>query len=432
MSHQHHGADADDVRHHIGVGVTAIERGWGDALDDAAVALAQQCSTAAGARAVVAELDAQLDQYLTRAWEHGWQPADVHRMAVRRVAPAEQQLTLDLVVRHLDGFASATVDPAWHDQVTALDGRWWWSRSQPLLLARRERGTDWLTLLTSTLTVLHLLMVLPPIERLTAVPGAYVPDTGAADDEQRPQVDARVLQRVRRLLAQAESTPYEPEAETFTAAAQSLMARHSIDAALLAESGESDRRRGGPVGRRIGVDQPYDAQKALLLAAVAEANRCRMVWSQHLGFGTVVGFAPDLDAVEMLYASLLVQANRAMTAAGRRTDQRGRSRTRGFRSSFLSAYATRIGERLQDAAQAQVAAVEAESEMRADAGSGTSLVRVLEHRHEEVTEAIEELFPVVQRKGPRRPKDAEGWYSGLSAADRARLGGEGQALDARG
>lgn len=54
----------------------------------------------------------------------------------------------------------------------------------------------------------------------------------------------------------------------------------------------------------------------------------------------------DLDAVELLFTSLLVQATTAMLAAGSRQDAHGRSRTRSFRQSFLAAYAQRIGERL--------------------------------------------------------------------------------------
>src|SRR5260370_25485566 len=65
----------------------------------------------------------------------------------------------------------------------------------------------------------------------------------------------------------------------------------------------------------------------------------------------VIGFAADLDAVELLFTSLLVQANTAMLRAGAKRDRYGRSRTRAFRQSFLVAYAIRIGERLAGVAQ---------------------------------------------------------------------------------
>src|SRR6266704_2970169 len=84
--------------------------------------------------------------------------------------------------------------------------------------------------------------------------------------------DPRQLERVRALLAKAESTSFAEEAEAYTAKAQELMARHSIDYALLSVgTGIRDQ----PVGRRIGIDNPYAAPKVLLHAAAAGANRCR-------------------------------------------------------------------------------------------------------------------------------------------------------------
>jgi len=65
------------------------------------------------------------------------------------------------------------------------------------------------------------------------------------------------------------------------------------------------------------MDAPYTTAKAHLVQVVATANRCRAVWSEKLGFITVVGAETDLDLVELLSTSLLVQANRAMLGAGR-------------------------------------------------------------------------------------------------------------------
>src|SRR6266542_1750579 len=89
--------------------------------------------------------------------------------------------------------------------------------------------------------------------------------------------------------------------------------------------------RDEPVGRRIGIENPYEAPKVLLLDAVAGANRCRAIWSSSFGFVTVLGFAADIAAVELLFTSLLVQATTAMMHAGSRRDAHGRSTTRSFR-----------------------------------------------------------------------------------------------------
>jgi hypothetical protein len=94
----------------------------------------------------------------------------------------------------------------------------------------------------------------------------------------------------------------------------------------------------GPTGVRVPVDDPYAGAKSILLSEVAAANRCRAVWSKGLGFSTVLGFDSDLEFVDVLYTSLLVQATSAMVAAGAQVDRSGRSRTRSFRQAFLLAY----------------------------------------------------------------------------------------------
>jgi len=85
---------------------------------------------------------------------------------------------------------------------------------------------------------------------------------------------------------------------------------------------------------------------------VATVNHCRTVWHKSLGLSTVLGFPGDLDAVELLFGSLLVQAGAAMGRAGPHRDDAGPVGTRSFRQSFLASYARRISERLAEAARA--------------------------------------------------------------------------------
>jgi hypothetical protein len=222
-----------------------------------------------------------------------------------------------------------------------------------------------------------------------------------------------MLVRIRALLAQAESTNYAEEADAFTAKAQQLMARHSISAALLdADTPGNDE----PATRRIGIDNPYEAPKALLLDAVTQANRCRSVWSRQFGFSTVVGYEPDLDLVELLYTSLLVQATTAMNRAGSRRDGHGRSRTRTFRQSFLVAYANRIRQRLTQATESAVK----DAADGTEAASDPRLLPVLAARGDAVRDATERLFPELVTHA-LSSNDREGWAHGTAAADRAVL-----------
>ncbi len=409
------------VTHLLQEALDAIDDRRGDDLDDVAVWLAGRCSDPRLQRTVVGVLIESLTLAVTAAWRRGWQPADVHRLAGRRLAVADQALVVDAMSHELDRYAPSTIDPHWSAQVIDLEGGVWWPGSLTWIDARRAQGSDWLTLVLGCLAAWHLLVRLPTLEQLTPLPGEAVrpPETASADPAtEQPVVDERVLSRVRMLLAKAESTTFEAEAETFTAGAQSLMARHSIDAALLAAD-DAARHRGttAPHGRRISVDNPYDAPKAMLLDAVASANRCRMVWSRELGFGTVVGFEADLECVELLFTSLLVQATRTLTSAGSRSDGYGRSRTRSFRSSFLTAYASRIGERLAEATAGEEAAATAVASTQ-----GRELVPLLAARAEQVDEAVDEWFPTVTSHKVGSVRDAEGWHSGRAAADRAQLG----------
>jgi hypothetical protein len=244
--------------------------------------------------------------------------------------------------------------------------------------------------------------------------------------------DERMLSRIRALLAKAESTEFAQEAEALSGRAQELMAKYSIDHALLAaETGRAET----PGGRRIAVDNPYEAAKATLLQIVADANRCRVVWSRELGLVTVIGFPADLDAVELLFTSLLVQANTAMLRTGGKRDGSGRSGTRAFRQSFLLAYAVRIGERLSEAADhAEQAAV---AEQRASAAGadgiaarkGADLVPFLAARDRAVDDAVEDMFgSKLTRSRSVRATDPDGWNSGRAAADLASLRNQAQVV----
>lgn len=410
------------------LGVRALDRGRPDLLDHTAAELAGCCRTPGDRRVVLSAITAVLREAVSRAWALGWQPADLHRLVGRRHGPLEQLVVNDAMSHDLSGYAPSTVDRQWWAQLRELEATVWWESSLSHLEARLSRETDIVGLVAAAVSVLHVLTGLPALEQLTSLPGEArgwggdEPDAGGAATG-RPAVDERILSRVRQLLAKAESTTFEAEAETFTAGAQALMARHSIDAALLACDERDRTRRAGPQGRRIGIATPYDRPKAMLLQAVASANRCRVVWHRELGFGTVVGFETDLACVELLFTSLLVQATRAMTAAGTRTDAFGQSRTRAFRQSFLVAFASRIGERLT-----QAMATEIEAAAPAARSVGRELVPLLAARTVEVEEVFGQWFPSVRPTSAATVRDGEGWRTGRAAADRADLGA-GPALE---
>ncbi len=398
----------------LGQALNAVECADQGGVRRAVSQLTTTMVSASGRRMVDRTLVDMLTSAVTAAWSGGWQPADLHRLAGRRLDTGHQTLMVDAMTHELARYAPATIDPRWTAQLAECEAAQWWPTQTSYLLARMDAsGNRAGDVLTMSVQVAYALMTLPRLEPLGPLPGQWVSQTGAGAST-ADEVDERILSRVRALLAKAESTTFEAEAETFTAGAQALMARHSIDSALLAASNPD--RRESPEARRIGIDNPYEAPKAMLLDAVADANRCRSVWSRQLGFSTVVGHRADLDAVETLFTSLLVQATTALRREGSRTDRFGRSRTRSFRGTFLTGFASRIRERLAEVTRAETesATVEARS-------SGADLVPVLAARDQAVDEATQALFPELVQSRLGSYNDAEGWHAGRTVADLAAL-----------
>ena len=230
-------------------------------------------------------------------------------------------------------------------------------------------------------------------------------------------IDPQLLDRVRALLAKAESTDFPEEAEAFTAKAQELIARHRIEHALL----ESDTRGRSATTtkietRKVRIDDPYARPKSFLLSEVASANGAQAILSHDHRIATVFGAPDDLDAVELLFTSLLVQAAIAMQARGSHRDAAGRSRTRSFRRAFLMSFAVRIGERLAE--QVAVATAERTSDEQ------SRLLPVLASHAEAVEAAVADAFPNV-RQVRSSVSNSEGWMAGRAAGDSADLGRSG-------
>ncbi|MER5911653.1 DUF2786 domain-containing protein [Streptomyces sp. NPDC001982] len=356
---------------------STVERAFQAALyDDTDSGLDTGASFLAADPGADAELARRGAEFVAAAWRRGWQPADVVRLVRRELDDVHVRLAAELIR------AQAPDDRPrgrrWTDQLDALP-------------TAPARAADRFTHAGAVLELYRLLLRLPSLEPLDE-----------PRREHRPAA-SRMLTRIRALLAKAEATGFPEEAEALSAKAQELMARHSIDEALLAAEAPAPD---APGACRIGVEPPYEQAKAVLLDAVATANHCRAVWNEALAFSTVVGFEADLEAVELLYTSLLVQATHAMTRAEAAQRAGGRKRTKTFRQSFLAAYAHRVGDRLAAAAETQVT---------------QDLLPVLATREIAVTGRMERMFPQTTTTRLRGVSDEVGWTEGARAADRAQV-----------
>lgn len=408
--------EADRIDDLLRVAAQAVAEDRAEVFDDAVAAL-----VAAADRLVDQVVDAAFTQVLAALWRHGWMPADLLRVVRREYGKRPVGLVAGQLTAQLRGYAAATVAERWHRQLRELDIDVW--GADPVdhrLTAWAVRSKlDRTAAVAAAAQALALLSGLPALEPVAPPPGTVRPGDAGPDRGARTatpdvsSVDERQLGRIRALLAKAESTEFPEEAEALSAKAQELMTRHSIDHALLAAAARAGDTAPTPIAVRVGLDAPYEQAKAFLLQQVAEANRCRSVWSGRLGFATVVGFAADCESVELLHTSLLVQATAAMLRNGSQRGRGGQSTTRSFRQSFLEAYAVRIGQRLSTVAD--------DAGRAAAARTGTDLVPVLAARDEQVRQTTEQLFPELGARMISGNNQA-GWVAGTAAADQASLG----------
>ena len=348
-----------------------------------------------------------LSSALPALWEGGWQPADVVHVVGRKVSARASRLAAAVVSAQSAAHATSPGVPAvWTAQLAALStgvrsvSGWW----------RAER-IDPVPAWRDVLRVAGLLRVLPRLEQLLPPPSAWAATAPRGAAGPAPAgVDPKLLHRIRALLAKAESTEFVEEAEALTDKAQALMARHAIDTAVLAQRG--GRSPSGQVqARRLHLDDPHTEAKAAVVQAVCSANGVRVVLVPSLGIATLVGAAGDVDGVELLVTSLLVQATRALGEAAR--TEGGRARSSAYRRGFLYSFAQRVEERLTQASE--------QATTEAGAAYGAALQPVLAQRAAAVDEAVQELFPHV-RRSRGHVVDPAGWHAGRQAADRADLG----------
>lgn len=260
--------------------------------------------------------------------------------------------------------------------------------------------------------------------------------------------DDKLLTRIAGLLRQAEGTDNEHEAQAFLAAAQRLATASSIDLAVARDHDPALKRRSTPVTRRIEIGAA--GKRGLrtyvqLFVAIGRANDLTVDVASNSTYVLAYGFASDIDAVEALYASLVVQmvaasdgylksgAYKSETARRVVTRNQGPWRRRVVeekalspitaRLNFQSAFAERIGARLAEARDQQRAEA-----IREDGGApASSTALALRHKDLEVADYYKTASTA---RGTWRPSSATAGYSqaarraGDRAGRRAKIGAD--------
>ena len=249
------------------------------------------------------------------------------------------------------------------------------------------------------------------------------------------EMRADMAEKVRKLLTQAEDPGATPEeAATFTAKAQQLMTKYSIDLAMVVDTERADQ----VVVKVWRVNGPYSAHKLDMVFSAARSNDCRAIYAR-LGGGahqvSVVGFPHDVDWVQTLTASLDLQLAIALSHATRTKPEWVHGRT--FSVGFVKGFADEVGERLSRARRQAVAdAVSSFAAERAGAGTGAgagrpqpatadgvpSVALVLAAKDKRVDDEFKVHFPHVRTLHRYvRLQSWSGYQPGRDAGSRAQL-----------
>ena len=231
------------------------------------------------------------------------------------------------------------------------------------------------------------------------------------------------LRVIRKLLTRAESTEFDAERDSCLAKVAELMARHSIEEALV-WSRHHRHERTRPVHRLIEVPAPYAARKVTLFGAVGTHHGCRVIDLGSLQGRprqvAVIGFPGDVERTEVLVTSLLLQLTRAMLATGTTSPTHATaSATAAWRRSFITAFSWRVGERLRDIRRSQEA--QAGSSPSDGEEGQPSVALVLADRREAVQQEVQRRYPRLRSLRTDAGSSRAGYTAGRAAAERAEL-----------
>lgn len=121
---------------------------------------------------------------------------------------------------------------------------------------------------------------------------------------------SKMLDKVSALLSKAENTDNEAEAEAYFEAAQRIAASNSIDLAVARMHQKTKEVRETPERRRIQIGERgkrYLADRVNLFSAIASPNGVKIDIAHNSTYVIAYGFPSDIDMVEALYSSLVIQ-----------------------------------------------------------------------------------------------------------------------------
>ncbi len=342
-----------------------------------------------------------LADLVAKAWQNNWWPVELV-VATQRTCGQIEASVVAIAIRIERGMNPRPVSHYW---LSELDRAAEQCDERNLYALMLSGNHDSGAILDAATQASLLLAALPSMTRIDPGVGP-VSGQEASSNQSDSGPSKKLLQKVRALLAKAEGTEFPDEADAFTAKAHQLMSEHSIEHAMLDDPAQS-----APAAIRIWHDRPYVKSKSSLLSAVAYGAGGRTVFHPEFGVTTVFGFANDLESIELLFTSLLVQASAEMQRLEREFAI-DRGRVKSFRNSFFIGFGNRIGQRLVQ--------VRSRATERA-AGDDPEVLPVLASRGAEVDQALDDAFgPLSSMRSS--VSNSAGYSAGTVAADQANIG----------
>ncbi len=237
--------------------------------------------------------------------------------------------------------------------------------------------------------------------------------------------DNKVLDRIKKLLALAQSSNVN-EASNAAAAASKLMAEHQIAEAMLAATPEAANATQEPIGTDVlhssGGKRKLARWAAALAVCVCEVNGCKCyVTGAEL---RVIGKSSDAQTARYLFAYLVREVDRLCDAEARSRGNPGRTWCNNFRIGAMQTINSRLREGVAQARRtARQEAVAGDT-----LGTGAALVRV-DHAlarmdaHKAAIEAFGKRLGLRARAVSRSAYDSSGREAGRRAGATVSLTG---------
>ncbi|MFG3045120.1 DUF2786 domain-containing protein [Streptomyces sp. NPDC048241] len=249
-------------------------------------------------------------------------------------------------------------------------------------------------------------------------------DSGTSAPVARPAREGlpeALLGKVRGLLRKAENSgATEVEARAYLDKATELMAKYGIEQAMLDDVAEPER----PVDRIVDLYPPYVKEGRRLLARIGYVMRCRSVYpggkdNRHRVH--LFGFETDLQATEVLFASLRLQMLEGADRADR-LHRPEREDARAYKRSWMLGFIREVTARIGVAQQTAKATAEEGTEAGGDGASGRSVALVLADRTAVVEARLAGKYPTLNKLRPTKFKGT-GYWQGVADGRDADIGG---------